>query len=487
MSYPYEPVFEPTTYWFEKTFDTAIDCGYLIVPEHRSNPSSRTIRVAVAIMRHPDGNPEPDPIVHLAGGPAEKILHFMAEEYENFARYFAINREVIIIEQRGVGWSQPSLDCPEYTEAFLDILDFDVNGREITARQAGEYTIEVLLRCAERLGQIAHLPSYNSRENAADVNDLRRALGYERLNLHAVSYGSNLALHVLRHYPETVRSAALEAAKPLDRSLHGLPASTARKLEAIFDACAADPVGRDTFPNLRQVYFDTLKRLDENPVRLEVVSAADGEPFVVLLNSVTLAFAVSQLIRRTSHIPAVPMAIFAASRGDYSFIRRFYSFLPLILNGLSVGMYFSVTSREMTPLYTREAYEANVAKLSIGGQYWDFYPPGRVNFALRQPWGSGKVEKAELAPVASDVPTLILGGEFDPNAEPDDMKEIAATLKNSYTYQTPWMGHAVSGNECAHRMIRAFFDDPTQAPDSSCLKQWQEEFRFMTSAVTDQE
>lgn len=479
MSFAYEPVFEPTPCWFENTFDTPVECGYLVVPEDRANPDSRMIRLAVAIMRHPDGNPEPDPIIHLAGGPGEKILHFMAEEYDNFARYFAINRDVIIFEQRGVGWSEPALDCPAFNEAMLDILDFEVDGRVVTAREAGEYIVEVLMGCAKTLSESAHLPAYNSRENAADVNDLRSALGYERVNLHAISYGTYLTLYVMRDFPSTIRSVVLDAAAPLDRPLDRFPANTAAKLDAFFAACAADEACQAAYPDLRQVYFDTLKRLDDNPVRLDAVSGVDGTPYTILLNSTTMAFAVSQLIRRTSRIPALPMIIYAASQGDFTFIKMFYGFFPLILAGLSAGMLFSVHGREKSPLGSTEAYESSVAKLSIGGDYWDFHPAGRVDLLVRERWGAGTAEKDEYLPVVSDIPTLILGGEFDPNAAPDDMSELAATLKNSYTYLMPWMGHAVSGNECANRMIREFFADPTKAPDSRCIEEWGTQFQFM--------
>ncbi len=487
MSFSYEPSFERTECWFKREFETDVDCGYLIVPENRSDPGSRLIRIAVAILRNPNRPPVADPIVHLAGGPGEKILHFMAEEYDNFSRFFETNRDVIIFEQRGVGWSEPSLDCPQYTKAFLNILDFDVDGRAVTAREAGEYTAEVLLHCAEKLRREANLASYNSRENAADVYDLRRALGYERLNLHAISYGSYLALNVMRHYPEIVRCAVLDAAKPLDQPFDQFPRYTAQRVETFFKACAADDVCRKSFPDLRQRYRDTLKRLEVEPIRLEVTNDATGDPYVVLLNSTTLAFAVSQLLRRSGRIPALPMIIEAAAQGDYTFIGKFYSFFPWVLTGLSAGMLVSVQSREKTPIGSVEAYEAAVMELGTGGDYWDFHPAGRVDLLVGKKLGTEAIEPAELEPVKSDIPTLILGGQFDPNAAEGDMETIAATLANSYTYELPWLGHSVSGNECANWMIRAFIKDPAKAPDTSCVADWEAQFQFITPETADLE
>ena len=483
MNSAYIPTFEATSSWFEQTFDTTVECGYLIVPENRVDPGGRTIRLAVAILRPADGAPEPDPIVHLAGGPGEKILHFMAEEYDNFARYLAINREVIIVEQRGVGWGRPVLDCPDYTAAFLDLLDFDIGGRSVTARQAGEYTVEVLQRCAEQLRSIAHLPAYNTRENAADVNDLRRVLGYDRLNLHAISYGTEVALNIMGYFPETVRSVVLDAVRPLDRPLDRFPRNTVQAVETLFAACATDDACRAAFPNLHQIYYDTLKRLDDNPVPLVVINEANDEPYVVLLNSTTFAFAISQMIRQTSRLPALPMVVHMAGQGDYTFIEKFYGFFPLKLAGLSIGMHFSVHGREKTLPGSMEAYELSLTELPIGSDYWDFHPAGRPFFLLAGRWGSGMADKADMVPVVSDIPTLILGGQFDPNAEPDDMNAVAATLPNSYIYLMPWMGHSVSSHDCANRMIRLFITDPTQAPDSSCIEQWKAQFQFLVPSA----
>jgi pimeloyl-ACP methyl ester carboxylesterase len=201
---------------------------------------------------------------------------------------------------------------------------------------------------------------------------------------------------------------------------------------------------------------------------------------VVLLNSTTLAFAVSQLLRRSGRIPALPMIIQAAAQGNYTFIEKFYSFFPWVLAGLSAGMLISVHSREKTPLGSMEAYEAAIEEAGMGSDYWDFHPAGRVDLLVGKKLGTEAIEPAELEPVKSDIPTLILGGQFDPNAAEEDMERLAATLAKSYKYELPWMGHSVSSNECANRMIRAFIEDPSKAPDSSCVDEWAAQFQFIT-------
>jgi pimeloyl-ACP methyl ester carboxylesterase len=128
----YTPVFETVDCWFQMPETQPVDCGYLIVPEDRGDPDSLDIRLAVAILRHPDGSPEPDPMIRLHGGPGGGYVRFMEVAYQDDATLFPTNRDVIAFDQRGVGLSEPALECPEYANAMLDIQDYEVGGAQLT-------------------------------------------------------------------------------------------------------------------------------------------------------------------------------------------------------------------------------------------------------------------------------------------------------------------------------------------------------------------
>ena len=190
----------------------AVECGYLIVPEDRADPDSRDIRLAVAIFRHPDGAPEPDPIIYLEGGPGGSPLEIRASNFDAyFGPLFAANRDIILFDQRGVGFSEPTLDCPAFTELYMDLLDSNVDGEQLTAQEILDRKVEAFMACAEDLSMVADLSAYNTVANAADVNDLRLALGYDQVNLYGSSYGTRLALGVMRDFPEGLRSVVLDA------------------------------------------------------------------------------------------------------------------------------------------------------------------------------------------------------------------------------------------------------------------------------------
>lgn len=163
--------------------DADVECGYLTVPENRTKADSPLIQLAVAILYAPDGSTEL-PIVFLEGGPGgSSLAEFSAEEWD-FP--FTRNRDLIFIDQRGTGYSIPTLDCPELSDETYDLSQENPE-----------------MDCRERLvAEGVDLTAYNTTENAADIAALRSALDIEAWDLLGVSYGTRLALDVMRFHPE---------------------------------------------------------------------------------------------------------------------------------------------------------------------------------------------------------------------------------------------------------------------------------------------
>ncbi|MCA9907717.1 MAG: alpha/beta fold hydrolase, partial [Anaerolineae bacterium] len=171
-----------------------IECGYVSVPEDHTAPDSRQIKLAVAIIHPPGGPANSDPIVYLSGGPGGSrlmLLNFMAESYPPM---FALERDLIIFDQRGVGYSQPALICPEMVELLAELFDYEWQGETLDAEGVRELKVDTLTACRDDLSAIADLSLYNTAQNAADVADLRVAMGYDEINLYGSSYGTRLAL-----------------------------------------------------------------------------------------------------------------------------------------------------------------------------------------------------------------------------------------------------------------------------------------------------
>src|SRR5256884_8424987 len=179
-----------------------LKCGYVTVPESRSNPKEGMVQLAVAIFKSPNVQNDPNPVVRLEGGPGGPSL-------DNWARYitsanyatFVFNHDLIMFDQRGTGYSTPSLKCPETLQNQFETLD-----KHLSATDFERLQLQALRACHDRLVRSGvDLNTFNALENAADVHDLILALGYKQANLYGVSYGTRLALTTMRLFPSVVR------------------------------------------------------------------------------------------------------------------------------------------------------------------------------------------------------------------------------------------------------------------------------------------
>jgi pimeloyl-ACP methyl ester carboxylesterase len=449
-----------------------VECGYLTVPENRDDPQSRKIRLAVAIFRHPSGNPRPDPIIYLTGGPGGSILKIVSlTGFEaQFGPMFAANRDIILFDQRGVGFSQPALDCPQFTKLYLDLLDHEVDGVRLTAEEGLARNVEALAACAKELSTIADLSAYNTAASAADVNDLRIALGYDKVNLWGGSYGTRLALGVMRDFPQGLRSVVLEAVYPPDVDLFlDTPADFDRALNLVIVGCAADKACNAAYPNLRAVLSDTVKRLNENPASVELIHPFTRERYAVLLRGDDL---VEQLFR-SLYIPQVrpmlPQIIYDASKGTFDTLLLVAREFLWKRDIRSWGMCFSVLCHEEMPFSSPEAYQAVLARYPEYAGFLAGSEVGGLTYAICPRWGAGEADALENQPVTSDIPTLIMAGEYDPITPPEWARRVASGLKNGYLFVYPGMGHGASGDDCARKVMLAFLEDPSKAPDAACI------------------
>ncbi|MGY8996440.1 MAG: alpha/beta fold hydrolase, partial [Alphaproteobacteria bacterium] len=203
--------------WVQASMVQNVDCYHVIVPLDRANPSDGTARLAVAVLRSSSRSPAPDPIIYMEGGPGAPTFATDYPDYEDYSDFwwehtssFRRTRDFILFDQRGIGLSRPSLDCPELHDldrTMPEILHYD---HPLIGREASE-----LAACYERLrADGVPLEQFDTRNSADDVADIVRALGYEQVNLYGVSYGTRLGLEVMRRHPDLVRSAVLDGVYP---------------------------------------------------------------------------------------------------------------------------------------------------------------------------------------------------------------------------------------------------------------------------------
>lgn len=293
--------YTPTIEWNQCPFSLpdgevegeTIDCGYLTVPQDRANLGERTIELAFAVVYSPNASPS-QPIMYLEGGPGGSALSGADLWTES---PFRADHNIILLDQRGAGHSLPRLYCYEYEEldANADPDQFD----------------NAMAQCRDRLvDEAIDLTDFNSIANATDVNDLRQALGVDTWTLFGVSYGTRLALTIMRDHPLGVHSVVLDSTYPqVVDAYEEQPVNVYRVLRQLFDDCAADAACNSAFPNLENRFFAMVDRYNDNPAQLpDDMGELWGDDITAML---------VQHFYATPIIPYLPKLIDEFDRGIY--------------------------------------------------------------------------------------------------------------------------------------------------------------------------
>ena len=441
-------------------------CGYLTVPENRSRPDGRTIRLAVARVKAVSSTPAADPIVYLQGGPgvsALSVAAFLAGKGIN------ANRDVIFVDQRGT-YHSALLACPE-VDAFLATEATEHFSDPTTGEQSNAATTA----CHDRLARTGvDLASYATTENASDIADLRVALGIDSWNLYGVSYGSTLAQAVLRDHPAGIRSVVLDSVTAPQISLISeFWPGAATSYRAIFDACAAQPACRAAYPDLAEEFTATVNRLTATPITVPVPDGS-GRMVSVNIDGYQLANLVVLASLATPTYAAVPSMIHQMAHGDGTAAATMLLQLFVPPSGLmGYGLFWGVFCREWVSQTSPDQVLAR-AKAALPG-----FPDAVLTFPPQLPrafddcaiWNVRTAPPATGAGVVSDVPVPLMAGTFDAVTPVAWMATVAAGLKNSQTVPIPGVGHDVLkfGSECPVSVLNAFLAAPTERVDRTCV------------------
>ncbi|HSJ52101.1 MAG TPA: alpha/beta fold hydrolase, partial [Anaerolineae bacterium] len=431
------PRFEPSA--CPEPLPQTLRCGYLTVAENREQPGSLTLRLAVAILPSFGPDPAPDPIVYLEGRPGGSAV----EGFEHWLDSPLLERrELIHFEQRGTRYAEPELDCPELKETYVENWQQGLKGEEQVARE-----VEAAARCQSRLQAAGvDLSAYHSAAIVADLEDLRQVLGYETWNLYGISYGTRLALAAMRDQPGGIRSAILDSTYP--PSIDGLVAlapNTERVVTLLSESCSQDPACGSAYPNLAPNLLELIRQAEAQPMSVRVRHPDTGEWLRLPVDGQTLLSELFIAFYDSSLIPFLPMVIDEMWQGNKSPLVPLTDFtLTTYLSG-SDGMNISVMCHEEVPFNAPS--EIAAARESVA-------PELRSMATLTSTleicglWGAGQAGEVEDQPVSSDVPTLILAGQFDPITPPAFGREAARSLPNSFYFEFPGLGHGVTLEPC---------------------------------------
>lgn len=366
-------------------------CGVLEVPENPNRPNGRQLKIGLAVIPAIGGQPRPDPIAVLTGGPGESAIG-LAEIYAGRLALLRQDRDILLVDQRGTGRSA-ALDCdlfsPEWPEASLRDL----------------FPLTAVERCERRLSARADLTQYTTDRFANDLEHVRRALGYGPLNLFAGSYGTRAAQVYLRMYPESVRTVYMGSVVPIDVA-EPLPFAKTEQaaLEKMFDACAADSACNSAFPRFRDEFRQMSARLSSGSVRVAVLGHSESAQ---LYRGRVAEWFRSKLYRPRSST-TLPWMIHRAYLGDWSPIfEGILSDARDVSDDISFGLFLEITCSEDIP-FIREDEIACETEGAFLGDY-----RVRQQQAACKRWPKASLSKGYRQPVQSSVPTVFASGDTD--------------------------------------------------------------------------
>ena len=428
-------------------------CGTLRVAEDRSSPGGRQIDLRVVVVPAKGPVVQPDPVVFLTGGPGGAATEDAAWAVNRYASLNA-TRDFVLVDQRGTGGSNRLVAPPA-----PDVSD--LRPQQATA-VIEEWVAEV----------VADLPGdprfYSTAVAMDDLDEVRAALGYDRVNLFGWSYGATAAQYYLRQHPQHVRSVVLDGGTLLDVPIFEQVArNSQRALDLLFDRCASDAVCDRAYPQLRSEFRAVLRRLTDDPVTSEVAHPSTGEPIV--LDGVTFAVAVHSALLNAQAAAELPRLIHAAFAGDVETVAGALRAAAGPRSGSSDQLVMSAVIR------CSEAWArfdpARTAASGRGSYYRDVQVAGARAQAQLCPFVPRGVLPADDAqPVRSDVPALLTVGEADPQDPPGNVADAATDLPNSLTVVVPGQGHTVAGLGCLPDVVTRFIEAGTvDGLDTSCV------------------
>jgi len=432
-----------------------VRCGRFEVFEDRAAAKGRKIGLRVAVLPATGPDRAPDPLFFFEGGPGGSAVADAADLAHKWA---AINRkrDIVLIDVRGTGDSN-GLQC-KALQGHAGVLGFLDSFLPVPGVRA----------CRAELEPRANLALYTTANAVDDVDDVRAALGYDRINISGASYGTFFALNYLRRHGQHVRTAMLDGVVPPNMRMPLYFAKDAQlALDQVLDDCAKDAGCHAAFPEVRAELERVLDRLGKTPAQIEVKDPKTGQPLPVTLSR----SAVAQSLRYMLYLPVtaaqIPLQIHLAAQGDLGPIAATAYLFGNMMTDMSDGFYLSVTCAEDLPYYT----DAEGEQAARGTYLGDFR--SRTQKAACAEWPRGTVPADFAEPVRSDVPTLLLSGERDPVTPAYWADQAARTLPHSIHLVAKGGGHdlgGLKGAECLDQVFTAFLDrGKVEGLDTSCV------------------
>lgn len=428
-------------------------CAWLTVPENYNTPHGRQIELRVFRLGSLAQRASPDAVTFIQGGPGGSSVE-LAAGLRLVSSTLRHKRDVFLMDQRGTGQSA-ALNCD-----FKEIGNYEL--------LPTEELISATQECASKLGANADLKQYTTSVAIRDLEHLRIQLGYQQWNIIAGSYGTRVALHYMRRYPENVRTAVLEGLVPPQNEIISTVANNAQTaLDELFAQCTSQDSCIEQFPRLKEDFAQLLRALEKEPREVQLDDPTTGEDTELSFGSGALTLVVRMMLYAPETRSLIPLMIQQASEGDLRpMAAQAIKITRQFAQSLSDGMHNSVICAEDFPrLKLDKPSRKRIATTFLGSNSIDAMQ------TVCEPWPEGLVDADFFEPIVSNIPTLLISGEFDPITPASNATLVARSMSNALHLIAPGQGHSLYSAGCVRRMSNEFIKSAdTDKVDTACLQ-----------------
>ncbi|MCL1051907.1 alpha/beta hydrolase [Shewanella abyssi] len=424
-----------------------MNCGSISVPEDHDRPEGKQIQIHYVVMPAIKSSGKSEALLAIAGGPGQSAIE-NAQGFDQMLTKVRQSHDVILIDQRGTGQSNPLQCVADGFESPLAINESDFDTRVETQK------------CLDELD--ADVSQYDSLSALRDFEAVRQHLGYQKLHLYGVSYGTRMAQLYMRDYPEHVATVTLDGVVPMQQSVLAIGDAIARAFDLVIQDCSNNTLCHNQFPELAAELAQVDTELAQAAKISTIADPTTGEATQLTMTRSKFKGSLRMALYSPSVRALIPHAIHQASQGNFQPITGLYA-MSMDGAGIAMGMHASVVCAEDWPRLTPQL-RASTAKNYFGREMLKTF---EQSCAV---WNMPAVDASFSQAIASDIPTLLLSGELDPATPPSWGEMAMEKLTNAKHFVAPYATHGVAYQSCGNNLIAELIEKGAVSDiDGECL------------------
>ncbi|WP_297895254.1 alpha/beta hydrolase [Shewanella sp.] len=424
-----------------------LNCGFVTVPENPNKPDGKQIQVHYVVLPAVKNANHEEALLAIAGGPGQSAID-NAASFNTMLSKVRQQRDILLIDQRGTGRSN-LLQCDQGAQSALSFDDENID------------SLAEAQKCLASID--ADVSQYGSLNAITDFEAVRAHLGYKKLHVYGISYGTRMAQLYMRLYPEHLATVTLDGIVPMQQSVLEISSAIDRGFELLFKDCQETTACHGQFPELKAEFEQVAATLANAPITDKVSDPVTGEKTLLTMTRGKFYGAIRMALYQTNVRALVPHAIHQAAKNNFQPLLGLYA-LTIDNAGMAMGMHASVVCGEdmhrITPAMREQAKNSFMGRTMLEGLE-----------ATCTAWKVPAVDASFSEPISSDIPTLLLSGEIDP-ATPPSWGELAMEkLTNAKHFIAPYATHGVAYQSCANNLIADLVrSGSVKDLDGECLK-----------------